>query len=90
MVLLVVMREGASLDRALALRIKRELSQRRSMAHVPAVIAEVSELPVTLNGKRSERAARDAANGVTAANRSALRNPECLDAIANHPSLRRR
>ncbi len=88
LVLLVVLRPGAALDRPLALRIKRELSQRRSMAHVPAVIAQVDALPVTLNGKPSERAARDAVNGAAAVNRAALRNPECLDAIAAHPALR--
>jgi acetoacetyl-CoA synthetase len=88
LVLLVVLRAGLTLERPLTLRIKRELSQRRSMAHVPAVIAQVSDIPVTLNGKRSTRAARDAVNGDPVANREALRNPECLDAIAVHPALR--
>lgn len=86
-VLLVVLREGVALDRTLSLRVKRELAQRRSMAHVPALIAQVDALPVTLNGKRSERAGRDAVNGLPAANREALRNPECLDAIASHPLI---
>jgi acetoacetyl-CoA synthetase len=88
LVLLVVLRPGAALDRPLALRIKKELRERRSMAHVPAVIAEVAELPTTHNGKRSERAARDAVNGRDAPNRAALRNPGSLDAIAAHPALR--
>jgi acetoacetyl-CoA synthetase len=52
------------------------------------VIAEVAELPTTHNGKRSERAARDALDGRPVANLAALRNPQSLAAIAAHPSLR--
>ncbi len=88
LVLLLVMRPGCTLDRGFALRIKRELSQRRSMVHVPSVIAQVDALPVTLNGKLSERAGRDAVNGDSVVNRASIRNPECLDALATHPALR--
>jgi len=34
-----------------------------------------------------ERAARDLLNGRRLANRAALRNPESLDALAQHPAL---
>lgn len=88
LVLLVVLKEGAKLDRPLALRIKKELSQRRSMAHVPAAIADVPELPTTHSGKRSARAARDALAGREVVNAGALQNPACLDAIREHPALR--
>jgi acetoacetyl-CoA synthetase len=87
LVLLVVMKDGAALERPLKLRIKKELSERCSMAHVPAVIAAVRELPMTHNGKRSERAARDALAGREARNRGALRNPGCLEEIVGHPDL---
>ena len=87
LVLLVVLQPGLTLERALTLRIKKELSQRCSMAHVPGVIAQVSALPTTHSGKRSERAARDVLNGRPAENRGALRNPECLDELAAHPAL---
>jgi acetoacetyl-CoA synthetase len=87
LVLLVMMKNGAALDRPLQLRIKKELSTRASAAHVPAVIAQVSALPVTHNRKRSERAARDVLNGRPPANRASLANPECLDDIARHPDL---
>lgn len=88
LVLLVVLAPDHELDRPLTLRIKKELSQRASANHVPAVVAAVSELPMTLNGKRSERAARDALNGDPVENRSALRRPEVLDELAQHPLLR--
>ncbi|MFP3607486.1 phosphopantetheine-binding protein, partial [Paraburkholderia sp. SIMBA_053] len=39
------------------------------------------------SGKPSEAAARDAINGLPVANAAALRNPECLDVIRQHPAL---
>jgi acetoacetyl-CoA synthetase len=88
LVLLIVLRGGAKLDSALAARIRSTLLRRGSAAMVPARIADVSALPETHNGKRSEAAARAAVNGRQAGNRAALRNPECLDEIAAHPVLR--
>jgi acetoacetyl-CoA synthetase len=90
MVLLVVLREGVVLDDRLAARIRSELARRGSNALQPARIVQVHELPVTHNGKRSEAAARDAVNGRRIKNREALRNPECLEVIANHPIVRAR
>lgn len=87
LVLLVVLREGIALDAALSRRIKLELSARASPAHVPAVIADVADLPTTHSGKKSERAARDAVNGRQTPNLNALRNPQTLHAIAAHGAL---
>jgi acetoacetyl-CoA synthetase len=81
MVLLLVLRPGAILDGDLHRTIRRALRRQASSAHVPSVLAAVPELPVTHNGKRSERAARDAVNGEPIANEAALRNPACLHAI---------
>jgi acetoacetyl-CoA synthetase len=87
LVLLLVLEDGIVLDGALRQRIVREISARATFAHVPSVIAQVSDLPVTYSGKRSERAAADAINGRPIANRAALRNAACLDEIAAHPAL---
>ena len=87
LVLLVVLRDGVTLDRPLTLRIKKELSRRASMVHVPAAIVAVDELPATHNGKLSERAARDAVNGRVPANLQALRNPGCLEILYAHPEF---
>jgi acetoacetyl-CoA synthetase len=87
LVLLLVMADGAVLDRALALRIKKEISRRASMAHVPSVLVAVEDLPATHNGKLSERAARDAVCGRVPANLLALRNPACVEALRVHPEL---
>lgn len=88
LVLLVVLRAGQVLDGALSRRIRSELLRCGSAALVPSRIAQVAALPVTLSGKRSEVAARDAVNGRPPRNRDALQNPASLDAIAAHPALR--
>jgi len=88
LVLLVVLQEGTSLDRALTLRIKKELSQKGSPNHVPSVIAQVAALPMTHSGKFSEKAVRDLLNGKPLTNRAAMKNPEALDAIQAHAELK--
>jgi len=81
-ILLLVLAKDTVFDRDFTLRIKREISIKTSSVHVPSVIAAVSELPQTHNGKYSERAARDLVNGRVPRNLSALRNPTCLEEIA--------
>jgi len=81
MVLLIVLKPGMQFSDGLARAIRRALRQELSAAHVPSLVAAVPELPLTHNGKRSERAARDALNGDPVANITALRNPDCLVAI---------
>jgi acetoacetyl-CoA synthetase len=79
LVLFVVLQPGVALDRSLVLRIKRELKTRASLAHVPAVIVPVRELPVTHNGKASEAAMQDALANRPVRNLTALRNPKSLE-----------
>ncbi|MBV9734611.1 MAG: acetoacetate--CoA ligase [Acidisphaera sp.] len=88
MVLLVALRPGAALDAALAARIRRDLAQHGSAAHVPDAIIQLDALPVTHSGKLSEAAAADAVSGRPLRNAAALRNPSCLDALRRHPALR--
>jgi len=78
MVLLTVLKPGVQFDDGLARTIRRTLRRELSAAHVPSLVAPVPELPMTHNGKRSERAARDAVNGDPVVNATALRNPDCL------------
>jgi acetoacetyl-CoA synthetase len=81
LLLLVVLRPGHTFDDVLAGQIRARLRTEGSAAHVPQVIVPVDELPTTHNGKRSERAARDAVNGAPVRNLAALKNPGSLDAI---------
>jgi acetoacetyl-CoA synthetase len=85
--LLVVLQDGVVLDDVLTKAIRKEIGQRASLAHVPAVLAQVNDLPTTHSGKRSERAATDAVNGRPIVNRAALRNPHVLEELAGHPAL---
>lgn len=78
MALLVVLADGAVLDGSLDRTIRSTLRRDASAAHVPSLVVAVRELPFTHNGKKSERAARDAANGDPVRNSAALRNPGCL------------
>jgi acetoacetyl-CoA synthetase len=88
-VLLVVLRPGITLTSELVLRLRRQIAARTAAAYVPGAVLEVAALPTTHSGKRSEVAARDAINGRPVRNRAALSNPECLEAIAAHPRLRK-
>ena len=88
MVLLVVLAPGVALDDDLRGRIRTTLRERGSPRHVPAVVAQVAELPRTLTGKLAEIAAADTVNGRPVRNRDALANPESLDAIAALEELR--
>ena len=88
LVLLVALAKGAELSEPLIRRIKAEIGRRASPVHIPDVIAQVAELPMTHNGKLSERSAADAINGRAVVNREALRNPECLEMIAACAALR--
>lgn len=89
-VLLVVLARDATLDRTLTHRIKRRIRDRQSADHVPAIIVAVDALPMTHNGKRSERAARDAIHGRSIGNRAALQNPQVVDALRALPEFRDR
>ena len=87
-VLLLVLNDGAGLDDQLRARLRRRLAEQASAAHVPDVFLQVDDLPFTHSGKQSEAAACDVVNGRPVRNRSALRNPECLDRLRDHPGLR--
>ena len=82
MVLLVVLTPGSVLDDDVRGRIRSTLRERGSPRHVPAVVAQVSELPRTLTGKLAEIAVADTVNGRPVRNRDALANPASLDVIA--------
>ncbi len=79
LILFVVMRRGALLDRALTLRIKKRLKEEASSAHVPAAVVAVDDLPATFSNKISETAMQDALSGRPVRNLAALRNPDAIE-----------
>jgi len=80
-VLLLVLHEPAVLDGRLSVRIRREIVHHVAATHVPELVVRVHELPVTHNGKRSDRAVRDAVDGRPLVNAEALANPRSAEAI---------
>jgi acetoacetyl-CoA synthetase len=88
LILLVSLVGNAEFTDVLVQKIKDTIRKQTSAVHVPDVVVDVPDLPITHNGKLSERSAADTVNGRPVANLEALRNPECLNAIACHPALR--
>ena len=86
-VLFVVMREGIDLDDGIRDRIRRRIRQHASPRHVPAVIAEVPDVPRTLSGKIAELAVREVVHGREVHNTTALANPDVLEAFRNNGEL---
>jgi acetoacetyl-CoA synthetase len=70
---------GAMIDASLAKRIRTKIRDDISPRHVPAHVYVVSDIPLTVNGKRVEGAARAAAAGGSVKNLASLQNPGCLD-----------
>ena len=77
--LFVVLREGASLDDALADDLRERLRREASPRHVPAEIRAVPAVPRTVSGKTVELAVRDILHGRPVENAGVLANPEALE-----------
>ena len=86
-VLFVVLREGQSLTAELRTTIRNNIRHQASPRHMPAIVAQVPDIPRTLSGKIAELAARETVHGREVKNLSALANPESLAAFQNHPDL---
>jgi acetoacetyl-CoA synthetase len=77
-VLFVRLRDGLTLDDALAARIKLVIRENASPRHVPAKILQVPDIPRTKSGKIVELAVRAVVHGQEVKNIEALANPETL------------
>ncbi|MER3328428.1 MAG: acetoacetate--CoA ligase, partial [Candidatus Kapaibacterium sp.] len=78
-VLFVTLREGAELTPNLVSSIKDNIRKGATPRHVPSIVRQVQDIPVTLSGKKVELAVTKIVNGEDVKNRSALANPDCLD-----------
>jgi acetoacetyl-CoA synthetase len=87
-VLFVRLREGAVLDDALTAEIRARVRRGASPRHVPAVIAQVADIPRTKSGKITELAVREVIHGRPVRNIEALANPEALENFRDRPELR--
>ena len=86
-VLFVVLRDGLTLDASLKTEIKTRIREQTTARHVPAVIAQVPDLPRTVSGKIVELAVRNVVHGEPVKNKEALANPDALRYFENHPDL---
>jgi len=86
-VLFVKLREGLTLDDALAKRIKDVIRENTTPRHVPAKILQVGDIPRTKSNKIVELAVRNIVHGEPVKNIEALANPEALDWFRNRPEL---
>ncbi|HRA23390.1 MAG TPA: acetoacetate--CoA ligase [Usitatibacteraceae bacterium] len=86
-VLFVKLREGMALDAALVKRIKDTIRNNTTPRHVPAVVAQVTDIPRTKSNKIVELAVRAAVHGQPVKNVEALANPEALEQFRGRPEL---
>ncbi len=86
-VLFVRLRDGVTLDDDLRSRIKTQIRTNTTPRHVPAVIAQVTDIPRTISGKISEIAVRETIHGRPVKNTDALANPEALEQYRNRVEL---
>jgi acetoacetyl-CoA synthetase len=86
-VLFVKLRDGLRLDGALVKRIKDTIRNNTTPRHVPAVVAQVSDIPRTKSNKIVELAVRAVVHGQPVKNLEALANPEALEQFRNRPEL---
>ncbi len=77
-ILFVVARDHLVLDNELELKIKNNIKLGASPRHVPSVIKQVTEIPVTISGKKVELAVLKTLNNQEVTNKSALANPDSL------------
>jgi acetoacetyl-CoA synthetase len=87
-VLFVRLAEGATLDGALADRIRRQIRTNCTPRHVPAKILKVADIPRTMNNKIAELAVREVIHGRPVKNIEALANPESLELYRDLRELR--
>ncbi|KIX16281.1 acetoacetate--CoA ligase [Paracoccus sp. 228] len=81
-VLCIKMAGGAKAEPDLAKAIRSRLRTECSPRHVPSAIYAVADIPMTVNGKRVEGAARSMVVGTALANRGSLANADCLHEYA--------
>ncbi|MGF1599046.1 MAG: acetoacetate--CoA ligase [Acidimicrobiales bacterium] len=86
-VLFVRLVEPGTLADDLVARIRSDVRNKCSPRHMPAVVAEVPDIPRTRSGKIVELAVSDVVHGRPVLNLEALANPDALDHFAGRSEL---
>ncbi|NOP02591.1 hypothetical protein, partial [Klebsiella pneumoniae] len=66
---------------------RQVIRQYTTPRHVPAVIAQVDDIPRTISGKLVELAIRNVVHGLPVKNTDALANPEALEQFRDREEL---
>jgi acetoacetyl-CoA synthetase len=86
-VLFVKLREGLTLDDALAAKIRNHIRTNTTPRHVPAKVVQVPDIPRTKSNKIVELAVRNVVHGRPVKNVEALANPEALEHFRDRSEL---
>ncbi|KAL8697060.1 MAG: hypothetical protein Q9201_007328 [Fulgogasparrea decipioides] len=78
-VLFVKMIQGSELSEQLAQDIKSVIRKELSARHVPAIVDECPEIPVTTNGKKVEVAVKNIVCGLNVNTSASVANADCLE-----------
>ncbi len=82
-IVLFVLLANNELDENLKNKIKNKIRNDLSPRHIPDYIFQISEIPITMNGKKVEIAVSKILNGLPIDNKEALANPESLNQFKN-------
>lgn len=78
-VLFVKMEEGKKFDEALVKDIKTKVRGELSARHVPGIVDECPDIPVTVNGKKVEGAVKQIVSGSKVKTSASVANEQCLE-----------
>lgn len=78
-VLFLKMSPGHPFTPELVTAIKATIRKELSARHVPSVVDECEDVPVTVNGKKIENAVKQILSGSRVKTSASVANPECLD-----------
>ncbi|KAF2736546.1 acetoacetyl-CoA synthetase-like protein [Polyplosphaeria fusca] len=78
-VLFLKMAEDKTFSKELVDQIKAKIKKALSARHVPGVVEECPEIPVTMNGKKVEGAVKQILCGMNVKTSASVANAECLD-----------
>ncbi|KAH0558780.1 hypothetical protein GP486_004578 [Trichoglossum hirsutum] len=78
-ILFVKMADGCQFSHELAKNIQAKIRTELSARHVPSVVDECHEIPVTTNGKKVEVAVKQILCGMNVKTSASVANSECLD-----------
>jgi acetoacetyl-CoA synthetase len=78
-ILFLQMKEGKEFNDKLVQRVKDVIKIELSGRHVPAIVDQVPDIPVTVNGKKVEGAVKQILCGMNIKTSASVANKDCLD-----------